>query len=83
MNKVMVTLRLPKSLSVADIQQKFGLSDEEIDKNFGVVEIDPRDHLYTVLVDPSATARLGQGSGLDYAGPYSNPKIATFELPQS
>ena len=83
MNKVMVTLRLPTSLSVAQIQEKFALSDEEIDKNFGVVEIDPREHLYTVLVDPSAASRLGEGSGLDYSGPYSNPKIATFELPQS
>jgi len=80
MNKVMVNLRLPKPLSVAEVRQQFGLDENQIDKNFGVVEIDPRENLYTVLVDPSATSRLGQ-AGADYSGPYSNPRIATFELP--
>jgi hypothetical protein len=83
MNKVMVTLRLPTPLSLDQIQEKFGLTGGEIDKDFGVVEIDPREHLYTVLVGPTAASKLGRGSGLDYSGPYSNPKIATFELPQS
>jgi hypothetical protein len=81
MNKLMVTLRLPKQLSVDEVQRKFGLSEDEIDKNFGVVEIDPEDNLYTILVDSKAASRL-QKTDIEVDGPYSNPRIAPFGLPQ-
>ena len=72
--KVMLTLTLPPDrANVAAVRQQLGLDDVEIDKTFGVVPIDPDQHLYTVLVSPEAAQRVQGTPGV--GGPFANPPI--------
>lgn len=89
MSKVLYNLRWEgTSPSVEDICRKFGFTPEEIDRDYGVIEIDPADHLYCLMVDQSAVERLdrdwanqSEPSGLE--GPFSNPRIEPFGPPQT
>jgi hypothetical protein len=65
-----------------DVRARFGLTADEIDTDFGVVEIDPEDHLYTVLVEQSAAGKLVPSGDWDVSGPFSNPRIAPFGPPE-
>ena len=81
MAKVMMTLRLdPEEANLASITRKFKLAPGEIDRDFGVVGLSPEDHLYAILVDEAAGAKLGGVEGV--SGPYSNPRIEPFGPPQ-
>lgn len=83
MTKVMVTIRAAEGRpALDDVVERYGLAPEEIDQDFGVVEIDPDDHLYVVLVTPEAAARIEPGDGWDTSGPYSNPRIEPFGPPE-
>ena len=44
--------------TVADVCERYGLSPDEIDAEFGVIAIDPQDNLYTILVNRDAVQRL-------------------------
>lgn len=82
MAKVMMTLRSPGAApSVEEVKRRYGLQDDEIDPQFGVVETDPADHLYTILVEDSAASKVS-GQGWETAGPYSNPRIEPFGPPE-
>jgi hypothetical protein len=59
MAKVMMAVGTAgRSPSVEDIKRQFNLDDDEIDPDFGVVEIDPDAHLYTVLVEEQASTKI-------------------------
>jgi hypothetical protein len=81
MAKQMLTLKLhPKEATLSKVSKRLNLSPEEIDSAFGVVNIDPKRNLYTILVDEEAARRV---SGVpEVKGPFSNPKIEPFGPPK-
>ena len=83
MPKVMMNVRSMRAPTLAELQQKFGLKDAEIDKDFGVVEIDPDDHLYTIRVDDTAAKKVNSDFEVSTQGPFSDPIISPFGPPQS
>lgn len=79
MGKVMVKLTCPKSApTVEEIERQFSLAPDEIDRQFGVVEIDDLNHEYTILVEESALPRIRSTEDWSISGPYSNPSIGSF-----
>jgi hypothetical protein len=84
MAKVMMTIHAPEGTpSLQEISSKFGLELGEIDEDFGVVAIDPERNDYTILVEQGATQKIKANEHWDVSGPYSNPRIETFGLPES
>jgi hypothetical protein len=80
----MVTIAAPDTPpTIAGLRERFNLDRHEIDERFGVVEIDPQEHLYTVLVESSAAAKIQPGAGWDVQGPFSNPRVQPFGPPES
>ena len=83
MAKVMVTIKATDAAPTTEaIQRRHGLADDEIDRDFGVIDVDPDEHLYTILVEERVVAKLTGDPGWEVRGPYSNPRIAPFGLPQ-
>ena len=83
MSTLMVTIQSPQGTpDLESIKQRYGLTDDEIDKNFGVVEIDPADHTYTILVDEKAASKVTSTAEWKVTGNYSNPRIEAFGPPE-
>jgi hypothetical protein len=83
MASVLMSIQSPgKAPDLQAIKQRYGLADDEIDPGFGVVEIDPADGTYTVLVDERAASKLASGADWTVRGPYSNPRIQPFGPPE-
>ena len=83
MSKVMMTIQSPgKKPNLESVKQRYGLAADEIDPEFGVVEIDPADGTYTVLVDERAASKLGSDADWTVRGPYANPRIEPFGPPE-
>ncbi len=81
MAKVLLTLtRDPSRASLEAVKRDLGLSDEEIDDDFGVVSIDPKGNRYAVLVEDQAAGRVGGTQGVE--GPFANPPIEPFGPPE-
>ena len=81
MSKQMLTLKLrPEEATLSRVRQRLNLSAAEVDSKFGVVNIDPKRNLYTILVEEEAARRVSKTSGVK--GPFSNPKIETFGPPK-
>jgi hypothetical protein len=77
MAKVMLTLRLdPARASLEDVMRTLDLSDGQIDRDFGVVNVDPQRQLYAISVETGAAHRLSRRP--EVAGPYASPKIEPF-----
>jgi hypothetical protein len=77
MPKQMMTLKLrPRDATLARICTKFNLSAADLDPEFGIVNIDPKKNLYTILVEAEVAQKLAGREGV--AGPYANPRIETF-----
>ena len=80
MARVMVTLRLdPERASLPEVRRLLGLAADEVDPSFGVVNISPAEHLYTILVDEPAAARVA--SAPEVEGVHGNPRIEPFGPP--
>ena len=81
MPDVMMTVELdPEAATVAKAAERLGVAQEQIDAEFGVVNIDPEQNLYTVLVDEQAAAGASDRPGVE--GPFSNPRIEPFGPPR-
>jgi len=84
MPKVMVTIQAPDNPpTIADLRRQYKLNEDEIDTSFGVVEVDPTEHVYTVLVEEGAAAKIQPNEMWTVRGPYSNPRIQPFGPPES
>jgi len=84
MSKVMMTIQSkkgPPELQV--IHDYYGLKDSEIDKEFGVIEIDPEDGTYVILIEEDAAKKIVDTKDWKVKGPHSNPRIAPFGPPQT
>ena len=84
MAKIMVSFQVEgPAPTIADLRQRYSLSDDEIDATFGVVEVDPQACIYTILVEESAVEKiLPDGPITDVEGPFSNPRIEPFGPPE-
>jgi hypothetical protein len=82
MGKVMMSFDSPTAPTVDEVKRRFGLRDDDLDATFGVIEVDPKTHTYTILVDEAAAARIASRPDWKGSGPYSNPKIAPFGPPK-
>jgi hypothetical protein len=81
MARVMVTLRLaPEQATLAEVRRLLGLGPEEVDAGFGVVNISPAEHRYTILVDEAAAARIADAPLVE--GVFANPRIEPFGPPE-
>lgn len=84
MAKIMMTIQSKSGPpSLAAIRARYGLADDEIDPQFGVVEIDPADGTYAILIEETAAAKITNSGDWKVQGPYSNPKIAPFGPPKT
>jgi hypothetical protein len=76
MGKVMITLRSPRGApSIEEIEREYALQPTDIDREFGVVQIDDLEHEYTILVEESAVHRIRSTDTWSVSGPFSNPRI--------
>jgi hypothetical protein len=74
MATVMVTLQLdPEHATLDEVRRLLGLSEDEVDRRFGVVNINPSEHLYTILVDQETAERVKDAGPV--RGVFSNPRI--------
>jgi len=81
MAKEMLTLQLrPGEATLSSVCRKLNLRSEDVDHEFGVVNIDPQKNLYAILVEPAAAQKASAEPGV--AGPFSNPRIETFGPPE-
>jgi hypothetical protein len=81
MPRVMVSLRLdPEQASLPEVRRLLGLAADEVDPAFGVVNISPAEHLYTILVEEQAAARVGDADQVE--GVFSNPRIEPYGPPE-
>lgn len=84
MAKVMMTIQCRQPApDLEAVKQQWGLSNDEIDLDFGVVEIDPSDGTCAVLVDELAASKISGTDDWSVGGPYSNPRIEPFGPPES
>lgn len=84
MAKVMMTIHAPQgSPTLQEVMRQYGIEPHEIDQQFGVVPIDPEKNDYTILIEQSAAQKVSPSQKWDVSGPYSNPSIDTFDLPDS
>lgn len=83
MNKrVLMNIQSPDEAPTLDaVKRRYGLADDEIDAEFGVIAIDPEKHMYSVLVNEEAAGKVEPGTDWKTDGPYSNPRIM-FGPPQ-
>lgn len=86
MAKVLFSLTWPEGEPTPEaVCERYGFRPDELDEQFGVVEIDPEDNLYSVLVDAEAARRVAPRGWKDedgLEGPFSNPRIEPFGPPE-
>jgi hypothetical protein len=63
--------------SLGRASELLGVDASALDPAFGVRLIDPRKHLYAVLVDDAQAPHVRTGAG-SVEGPFSNPGISDF-----
>lgn len=83
MSKVMITIEGPEAApTVEQLQARYHLAAADIDPEFGVVEIDPEQHVYTILVEEAAAGKITSDNRWKVHGPFSNPRIEPFGPPE-
>jgi hypothetical protein len=65
--------------TIEDAARSLDVDPDAIDREFGVVLIDPADGRYAVMVDERAVERALSRDGVE--GPFANPKIEPFGPP--
>lgn len=83
MDTVMVTITgRAEEPDLDDLIKEFGLSEQEIDREYGVQLIDPVAGDYVILVEVRAAERISS-SYENVQGPFSNSRIEAFGPPES
>jgi hypothetical protein len=89
MSKVMLQFRKRgETPSLEEIRSTFDLRADQVDPEYGVVQTDSREGLYTVLVDDAARTQIEEKLRLSGAhndpavGGFSNPRIEALGPPQ-
>ncbi len=78
MSKMLYTINwVGEKPTIKQVAQKFGFEEKDLDEDFGVVEIDPQDNLYSILVEETAVVPKDEKN---IEGPFSNPRIEPFDL---
>ena len=77
---LMTVSGMETSPSLEQSAELLGVPASALDTEFGVVLVDPQRRIYTVRVD--ATHIESRGTSTEDSGPYSDPKIAPFGLPE-
>jgi hypothetical protein len=76
---MLLTVKLdPVHATLEDVRKRLKLGKDDLDESFGVVSIDPAEHLFAVLVEEDAANQASEDP--DVEGPYSNPRIEGFGL---
>jgi len=70
-----------KEPTVDEVMEELGLTQEEIDREYGVQMIDPVAGDYVILVEEEAAKRVSSAHA-DVSGPYANPRIEPFGPPE-
>ncbi len=78
----MMTIRSETPPSLQRIQELFGLQESDLDIEFGVLEVDPQEHLFTFMVEEEKAKQISENESWIVGGPFSNPKIEPFGPPQ-
>ena len=87
MQKVMLQFKYPSSTpSIGDVCELFDIKPQEIDSQFGVIETDRNENLYTVLIDATATTRVKAVLATRPSDPaenvFANPQVEPFGPPE-
>ena len=80
MSKVMLTVhgRSP-DLTLEDLIRELGLSEAEVDMEYGAQPIDPAAGDYVIMVEETAVRRIAPDQ-VDVSGPHADVEIETFHL---
>jgi hypothetical protein len=81
MAKLLASIRWPGAApTVSELCSRYHLAEADFDQAFGVVEVDPEQHLFGVLLEEAAANKLGSAGFPEISSPQSNPRIDTFDL---
>lgn len=79
MTKLLYTIKWDSTTpTLEQVSAKYDFPITSMDKDFGVVLIDPEGNLYSIMVEENAVTDQG---GIE--GPFSNPRIENFGPPES
>lgn len=71
---VLITVRLPHGATLDDAIERLNLADDDVDRAYGLVAVDPDQGLYALRVTDAAGRRAGP--------PYADPKIEPYGPPR-
>ncbi|MEU3776958.1 hypothetical protein AB0F11_27910 [Streptomyces sp. NPDC032472] len=74
----LITVELPPGATLDDAVQKLGLTPEEVDTAYGLIDL--HNGTYALLVTETAAERVTGIPGTK--GPYANPRIEPFGPPE-
>jgi hypothetical protein len=67
-----------EELNLDTLAAHLGVSVDSLDKEFGIVNVDLENKIFSYQIDEAVLDKLRKDS--NYNGPYSNPKIEPFGL---
>ena len=81
MNKVLYSLtwKGEEKPTIDALLRTYQIKEAEIDQDFGIIEIDPENKLYAIMVEAEVAGRLSNYEG-DLKGPYANVRIEPMGL---
>lgn len=79
---VLMTVHLPAQASTVEAAARWlGVDPTSIDPDFGVVSVDPASNRFALMLDARFVSGALEREGVD--GPFANPRIEPFDLPEA
>lgn len=70
----LLTIRLPRGSGLTDALRELRLAEEEVDRDYGLIEVDPDTGLFALRVSDAAAHRLAADTtGTVFADPRIDP----------